>query len=193
LYFRTLMYRIVNIIRNGIKPVFVLDGAAPDIKSTVLEKRQKQLGHSGSSSTERQKFTTCSKKCIELIEALGLPYIVNSGEAEQMCAWLNSSGKVDGCISDDGDCFLYGAKTVYRNYDQTKKDSTIERYRLETIEDKLDLARRDLIVYALLSGCDYNEAGVQGVGQKKTLSFIQTLKSTDNDVLTRLVYFIFKY
>lgn len=32
-----------------------------------------------------------------------------------MCAYLNENGYVDGCVTNDGDAFLYGAETVYKN------------------------------------------------------------------------------
>jgi flap endonuclease GEN len=43
------------------------------------------------------------------------------GEAEKACAYLNLIGRVDGVITDDSDVFLYGAKTVYRNFCLDKK------------------------------------------------------------------------
>lgn len=38
-----------------------------------------------------------------------------------MCAYLNASGYVDGCLTNDGDAFLYGAQTVYRNFTMNTK------------------------------------------------------------------------
>lgn len=38
-----------------------------------------------------------------------------------MCAYLNAKGHVDGCITNDGDVFLYGAQTVYRNFAMNAK------------------------------------------------------------------------
>lgn len=38
-----------------------------------------------------------------------------------MCAYLNAKGLVDGCITNDGDAFLYGAQTVYRNFAMNAK------------------------------------------------------------------------
>lgn len=44
-----------------------------------------------------------------------------AGEAEAMCAFLDAQGLVDGCITSDGDAFLYGAQTVYRNFNMNTK------------------------------------------------------------------------
>lgn len=38
-----------------------------------------------------------------------------------MCAYLNAKGHADGCITNDGDVFLYGAHTVYRNFAMNAK------------------------------------------------------------------------
>ncbi|KAL8172906.1 UNVERIFIED_CONTAM: hypothetical protein K2H54_032131 [Gekko kuhli] len=57
-----------------------------------------------------------STACLEMLECLGIPWVQAAGEAEAMCAYLNAQGYVDGCITNDGDAFLYGAQTVYRNF-----------------------------------------------------------------------------
>ena len=37
------------------------------------------------------------------------------------CAFLDLHGVVDGCITNDGDAFLYGAQTVYKNFNMNTK------------------------------------------------------------------------
>lgn len=56
-----------------------------------------------------------------MLECLGVPWVQAAGEAEAMCAYLNVHGYVDGCITNDGDAFLYGARTVYRNFTMNSK------------------------------------------------------------------------
>lgn len=56
-----------------------------------------------------------------MLECLGVPWVQAAGEAEAMCAYLNANGYVDGCITNDGDVFLYGAQTVYRNFTMNAK------------------------------------------------------------------------
>lgn len=50
-----------------------------------------------------------------------MPWVTAAGEAEAMCAFLDLHGFVDGCITNDGDAFLYGARTVYRNFNMNTK------------------------------------------------------------------------
>lgn len=60
-------------------------------------------------------------QCAEMLDFLGVPWVTAVGEAEAMCAFLDSQGVVDGCITNDGDAFLYGARTVYRNFNMNSK------------------------------------------------------------------------
>lgn len=56
-----------------------------------------------------------------MLDCLGVPWVTAAGEAEAMCAFLDAQGLVDGCITNDGDTFLYGARTVYRNFNMNTK------------------------------------------------------------------------
>lgn len=64
---------------------------------------------------------TFSFQCLDMLECLGIPWVQAAGEAEAMCAYLNAHGYVDGCLTNDGDAFLYGAQTVYRNFTMNTK------------------------------------------------------------------------
>lgn len=61
-----------------------------------------------------------------MLDFLGVPWVTAAGEAEAMCAFLDSQGLVDGCITNDGDAFLYGAQTVYRNFNMNSKVCKLE-------------------------------------------------------------------
>ena len=60
----------------------------------------------------------------------------------------------------------------------------MEQYSLQGIEENLELTRKDLVVLALLSGCDYGD-GVKSVGPKKVVDLIRSIKKYSDDVLTR--------
>lgn len=53
----------------------------------------------------------------ELLKHLGMPVLRATGEAEALCAQLNSEGLVDACITADSDAFLFGAKCVIKHVD----------------------------------------------------------------------------
>ncbi|KAI4577481.1 hypothetical protein MJT46_003316 [Ovis ammon polii x Ovis aries] len=108
-----------------VKLVFVMEGEPPHLKADVISKRnQVRYGPSGktwSQKTGRSHFKSVLKECLEMLECLGIPWVQAAGEAEAMCAYLNASGYVDGCLTNDGDTFLYGAQTVYRNFTMNTK------------------------------------------------------------------------
>ncbi|XP_028928497.1 flap endonuclease GEN homolog 1 isoform X2 [Ornithorhynchus anatinus] len=111
-----------------------------------------------------------------MLECLGIPWVQAAGEAEAMCAYLNANHYVDGCLTDDGDVFLYGAQTVYRNFTMNIKDPHVDCYTMSSIKEELGLDRDALIGLAILLGCDYLPKGVPGVGKEQALKLIGTLK-----------------
>ncbi|KAG7251819.1 hypothetical protein CRUP_023971, partial [Coryphaenoides rupestris] len=124
----------------GIKLVFVMEGEAPKLKAETMSKR-----------------TESRFGCAEMLDCLGVPWVTAAGEAEAMCAYLDSQGLVDGCITNDGDAFLYGAKT----------DPLVDRYRTSRVQSELHLSRENLVGLAILLGCDYIPKGIPGVGSAK--------------------------
>lgn len=96
---------------------------------------------------------------------------------------------VNGCISQDGDCFLYGAETVYRNFSISSSSDgnsgfSIDVYTMENIRKKLELSRTKMVALSLICGCDYSE-GVHGIGKESALKFLNTL--TDDQIIERFV------
>ena len=87
------------------------------------------------------------------------------GEAEAYCAWLDRAGLVDAVVSDDSDCFCYGAKTVLRNFSTDPKNFSVTRCTAKRLREELGLSRQRLVVMGLLLGSDYNPGGVAGVGR----------------------------
>ena len=83
------------------------------------------------------------------------------GEAEAYCAWLDRAGLVDAVVSDDSDCFCYGAKTVLRNFSTDPKNFSVTRCSARRLREELGLSRQRLVVMALLLGSDYNPGGVR--------------------------------
>ncbi|KAK7115888.1 flap endonuclease GEN homolog 1-like isoform X2 [Littorina saxatilis] len=182
---RTVFYRALCLLKHGIKPIIVMDGqTAPEVKSQTLNDRcERTHGHSKVTGHSRAGFQPSNDMCRRLLEALGLTVITSPGEAEKTCALLNSKGIVDACLSDDSDTFLYGAKTVYRNLDV--KDESVRGHTVSGIQALLKLGQRDLVVMALLSGCDYG-SGVKGVGPKKVMDLIHSINKYSDDVLKRV-------
>ncbi|XP_060556631.1 flap endonuclease GEN homolog 1-like, partial [Ruditapes philippinarum] len=192
-YLRNLFFRISHLTQLGVKLVFVIEGAAPELKWDTMIKRQqsrfpgrqgKQAPQRPAGKQTRRNFNSWLKECCELLEILGIPYIQSKGEAEALCALLNANGLVDGCLTNDGDAFLYGATTVYRNFTMNSKDPHVEMYRLSDIQSKLGIDRGGLVALGLLIGCDFVPKGVPGIGIANAVRLLQSLQG--QDILIRL-------
>lgn len=170
-------------------PVFVLEGTAPALKHAVISRRndiqfrgaapkqQSKTNKEGNAVEKptggkgRTRFNYVLKQCEELIKSMGLECVQGNGEAEAFCAQLNAAGLVDGVISQDSDCFAYGARRVYRNFSVSTQGTAnaiggaIDVYDLDSVEKTMDFGRNKMIVMALLCGCDYCPEGVGGVGR----------------------------
>lgn len=94
---------------------------------------------------------------------------------------------IDGVISQDSDCFAYGARRVYRNFSVAKQGTAqsaggmVDVYDMDRINTFMDIGQDKIIVMALLCGCDYCPEGVEGVGRdgvKKLLS-----KYSENEIM----------
>lgn len=86
---------------------------------------------------------------------------------------------MNGIVTQDSDCFLYGARIVYRNFSASRNGS-VDVYRMESIEKSLNIGRNKMIALSLLCGCDYDEKGVNGIGKETAIKFLQLL---DDDVV----------
>ncbi|NXJ28997.1 GEN endonuclease, partial [Dicrurus megarhynchus] len=179
-HLRNLFFRFSFFTSMEIKLVFVMEGEAPRLKADTMSKRNEmRYGPSkkvGAARTGRSLFKAMLKECLELLECLGVPWVQAAGEAEAMCAYLNAKGRVDGCITNDGDVFLYGAQTVYRNFAMNAKDPHLDCYTMSSIKEKLGCDRESLIGLAVLLGCDYLPKGVPGVGKEQAVKLIETLR-----------------
>ncbi|XP_004418366.1 PREDICTED: flap endonuclease GEN homolog 1 [Ceratotherium simum simum] len=179
-HLRNLFFRISYLMLMDVKLVFVMEGEPPKLKADVISKRnQMRYGPSGktwSQKTGRSHFKSVLRECLDMLECLGIPWVQAAGEAEAMCAYLNANGHVHGCLTNDGDAFLYGAQTVYRNFTMNTKDPHVDCYTMSSIKSKLGLDRDALVGLAILLGCDYLPKGVPGVGKEQALKLIQILK-----------------
>lgn len=68
----------------------------------------------------------------DLLTLFGIPYIIAPMEAEAQCAFLNEISLTDGTITDDSDIWLFGGKTVYKNF--FNHDKQVLEFRSESIQ-----------------------------------------------------------
>ncbi|GJJ13954.1 hypothetical protein Clacol_008211 [Clathrus columnatus] len=151
-----IFHRCCCLLSMPVAPLFVFDG--PDQpKKRHSEKRMSSFG----------------------FESLTAP-----GEAEATLAQLNSVGIINAILSDDVDCFLFGAKTVLRSI--TVNNSPYCEYVRVYSADILKqhgFSQEELVFIALLSGGDYDptfqglsDCGITTASQLCFLEFGKALK-----------------
>ena len=127
-----MFYRTLRIVDNGIKPVYVFDGAPPKLKSGELAKRfqrksEAKEAHEEAKETgtaeEVEKFSRRTVRvtrehnddCKNLLRLMGIPYIDAPTEAEAQCAILARAGKVYAAASEDMDTLCFDSPILLRH------------------------------------------------------------------------------
>jgi flap endonuclease-1 len=193
------LYRTANLVEAGIKPVFVFDGAAPELKRETLAARAERKERAqadyaaaleaGDLETARTKAQQTSRltapmvaQAQELLRALGIPVVQAPGEGEAQAAWMAQQGLVHASVSQDFDSLLFGTPRLVRHLatggrrklpgKQVWVDVAPEEIPLQASLDAMQLTREQLVDAALLVGTDFHP-GVKGIGAKKAIALIQ--------------------
>lgn len=193
-HLRLTFFRTINLFSKfGAFPVFVTDGTPSPLKSRAriarffhasgIDLSDLPVAEEGVSIERNTAFSKCVQECVELLELFGMPVVKAKGEAEALCAQLDSEGYVDACVTADSDAFLFGAKCVIKFVRPNSKEP-FECYHMSDIEAGLGLKREHLIAISLLVGNDHDLNGVQGIGLDTALRFVQAF--SEDEILNRL-------
>jgi len=201
-----LLYRTVNLLEHGIKPVYVFDGKPPEMKAIEILKRKTMkeealkkyeeaiargdLAAAKKYAQQASKLTDeMVKDAKELLTYMGIPWVQAPSEGEAQAAYMARKGDVWAAASQDYDALLYGAPRLVRNLTITGrrklpgKDVYIEvkpeLIALDDVLKDLKLTREQLIDIAILLGTDYNPDGVPGIGPKTALRLIRQFGSLE--------------
>ncbi len=195
-----LLYRNVNFLSLGIKPVYVFDGKAPSLKAAEIQRR-KQIKKDATIKYEKaiaegnledaRKFaqqTTSMrdgmvKESKKLLECFGIPYIDAQSEGEATAAHLTNTGQAYASASQDYDSILCGAKRLVRNFTNSGRrkipnsntyiDVVPEVIQTQKVLDALGLTREELIDVGILIGTDFNPNGFERIGPKTAIKMIR--------------------
>lgn len=205
LYLRNLFFRTVYLLLAEINPIFVLEGDAPELKRDVMATRnavqfrgaaprsEKACSSEKLPNVSRKRFKNVLKECETLLKSMGVICLKGSGEAEATCAQLNAEGFVDAVVSQDSDCFAYGAKRVYRNFSVSSSagggamQGSVDCYDAEKLYKSNGFGRNKMVALALLCGCDY-VVGACGSSITTAVQFLHTV--ADDDVIPRLLSWV---
>ncbi|TFG33062.1 flap endonuclease-1 [Candidatus Thorarchaeota archaeon] len=194
-----MFYRNVNLLENGIRPVYVFDGESPELKGEEIERRREirdtaykewQKAKEEGRIEDARKAAQASSKLTgpmidetkELLLALGIPVIQAPSEGEALAAQMAREEIVWASASQDNDSLLYNCPRMIRNLSisgrrrvarsKTYKSIDPELILLDVNLRLLGISREQLVDIAILVGTDYNDS-VQGIGPKTALKLIK--------------------
>lgn len=197
-----LFYRNINLMKEGLKLVYVFDGQTPRLKAGTHEKRE-ETKEKAFEKYEKAKdeedieamgkyakqLATLDEEKIEeskeLLEAMGIAVVQAPGEGEAEASFLASNKKVYAVGSQDYDSLLFGATILIQNLTLARKRKTISGYvsigpeliELERVLNSLQIDLDQLICLGILCGSDYNPGGIKGIGPKKALIIVKEKKA----------------
>lgn len=198
-----LFHRTTRLMQYGIKPAFVFDGKAPDLKHVERERRAgikqeaqrlyedaKKAGDVESMKKYSMRTSRLTREMIdeavELIEALGLPVVMAPSEGEAQAAYMVKNGDVFAEISQDYDCLLFGVPRMVQNLTISERKKKKDKLSYEVVKPQLielepnlkhlGITREQLIALGMLVGTDYNVGGIKGIGPKKALDLVRKHK-----------------
>ncbi len=157
-----MFYRTLRMVENGIKPLFVFDGAPPKLKSGELAKRFQRKSEAAEqhaeaketgTATEVEKFSRRTVRvtkehnaeCQRLLRLMGIPFLLAPTEAEAQCAELARAGKVYAAASEDMDTPTFNAPILLRHltFSEQRKEP-IQEIHLDKVLEGLQLEREQV-------------------------------------------------
>lgn len=191
-----IMFQTATLVSKGIKPVYVFDGKAPELKKKTQEERieikkeaqrkYEEAKEAGDLETARKyasRTPFINKEIIEsskkLLELMGLPYVQAKTEGEAQASYMVAQKDAWAVVSQDYDCLQFGATRMLKNFKLSSKQSKdLQVIYLEKTLKELNVTREQLVDIAILVGTDFNE-GIHGIGPKKGLKLIQKYKNLE--------------
>ncbi|RFU33432.1 hypothetical protein B7463_g2902, partial [Scytalidium lignicola] len=185
-----MFYRTLRIVDNGIKPLYVFDGAPPKLKSGELAKRFQRKAEATEAHEEAKEIGTAedmekfsrrtvrvsrehNAECQRLLKLMGIPYIIAPTEAEAQCAVLARAGKVYAAASEDMDTLCFNSPILLRHltFSEQRKEP-IQEIHLDKVLQGLNMDRKQFVDLCILLGCDYLDP-IPKVGPNTALKLIR--------------------
>ena len=195
-----LLYRNVNFLSLGIKPVYVFDGKPPSLKTAEIERRkqikkdatvkyEKAVAEGNMDDARKYAQQTTSmkdgmvKESKEFLTLFGIPYVDAPSEGEATAAHMTNTGKAYASASQDYDSVLCGAKRLVRNFTSSGRRKIPNRNSYidivpEIIEtrktlESIKMTHEELVDVGILIGTDFNPNGFERIGPKTAIKMIK--------------------
>ena len=202
-----LLYRNINFLSLGIKPVYVFDGKPPSLKSAEIENRKEikreatiryekaiSQGNMDDARKFAQQTTSMRDGMVDdskhLLSLFGIPYVQAPSEGEATAASLTNTGQAFAAASQDYDSVLFGAKQLVRNFTNSgRRKLPSKNTYIEVIPEIIDykknleslkLTREELVDVGILIGTDFNPNGFERIGPKTAIKLIKENGKLEN-------------
>ena len=191
-----LWLRTLRMLDEGLRPVYVFDGAAPDMKRDELAERRRKAQEAAEElekakeEGDEEAMEKLSKRtvrvgraqmdeCKKLLTLMGVPWVQAAGEAEAQCVELVKKGKCWAVATEDMDALTFGAPVLLRHltFSEAKK-RPITEYHIDTVLQRLGFTMDQFIDLCILLGCDYCNK-ISGIGMQKAFEGIRDHKTIE--------------
>eukprot|EP01064_Diplonema_japonicum_P009249 TRINITY_DN1670_c1_g2_i1.p1 TRINITY_DN1670_c1_g2~~TRINITY_DN1670_c1_g2_i1.p1 ORF type:complete len:390 (+),score=100.59 TRINITY_DN1670_c1_g2_i1:69-1238(+) len=188
--------RTIRMLSEGMKPVYVFDGAPPEMKRKELDERKAKAAEAQAelkravTEGDAELIEKMSKRtvrvskeqtaeCKKLLTLMGIPCIEALTEAEAQCAELVRFNKAWAVGTEDMDALTFGAKVLLRHlsYSEAKKQPILE-FHIQAVLESLEMDQDQFIDMCILLGCDYCPR-IPGIGPVRALQGIRKFKTIE--------------
>jgi flap endonuclease-1 len=190
-----IFYRTIKLLELGMKPIYVFDGKAPELKANELAKRRSRREEDEQAAAKAREegdlesyakyarrvnkvSTATIEKVKQLLHLMGIPVVEAPSEAEAQCAALTRAGLAYATASEDMDGLTFGASILIRNLFASlasgaeRKDRKPSEFSLAVTLTDLGISMDQFIDVCILCGCDYT-CTIPKIGPYRALTLIK--------------------
>lgn len=157
--------RLANIIKERTTSAMMVSASATTHDFDEMEEAMREL------KKQFVRLRDCDISSVkELLVSFGFATIEAEGEADVLCANLSLKKRVDACLSDDMDMFVYGCPVVLRGL--SLLNHTVVSYDTREILKSLSITQQEFKTMCVVCGTDYTTTTTECHNSKKTTSSI---------------------
>ncbi|CAI2372154.1 unnamed protein product [Moneuplotes crassus] len=188
-----ILNRTLSLLDHGIKPIWVFDGKAPQLKAGELEERKEkkkeakekmdQLMEEGKDDEAAKmaqrsirvtpEMTEDAKKMLRLCN---IPMVEAPSEAEAQCAQMVKDELAFATVTEDMDALTFGTTVLLRGFGNRK--DPIRQITLSKVLEGFEMSMDEFIDLCILCGCDYTSS-ISGIGPVKAFKYITQYKTIE--------------
>jgi len=175
-----------KLLKNNLKPLFVIDGSIIEEKLNTIYKRTikknkirntisdieseilkctdqlliKEMEYRKKKLEKRILYITKNDilLCKQFFDILNVNYIHSKIETDIECSFLYKNNIIDACLTNDTDLLLFGCKKIIKLY-----NNKIIEFNIDDILNKLNITYEQFFELCMCFGCDYNKINIDTI------------------------------